>query len=80
MYDPTSVKALERKRRGFSEKLIVKSLKTKKPHDWRKFLRNEENKQQLVEVMYTCWLQYLKDDRRVILIKESAAFTIRPSA
>jgi hypothetical protein len=76
MYIPSSVKALERKRRGYSEKLIVKGLNTKKPHDWKNFLCNEENKQQLIELMHKCWLEFVHDDCKVILIKEDEAFHI----
>ena len=55
MYSTTSVKALEIKRRGSSDILIVKELKTKKSQNWKNFLCNEDNKQQLVELMHTFW-------------------------
>lgn len=44
MYSTHSVKALERKRRGITEKLLVKGANTKKPSDWKAFLCNEETK------------------------------------
>ena len=76
MYSSTSVKAMERNRRGSSNKLIVKGLLTEKPHDWKQFLQNEDNKKQLVQLMHKCWLEYVKENRKVILIKEGEAFRI----
>ena len=76
MYSTNSVKALERKRRGITEKLLVKGANTKKPCDWKVFLCNEENKEQLIGLMYTCWSDLVQDDRRVILIKNGEAFDI----
>lgn len=76
MYSTNSVKALERKRRGITEKLLVKGVNTKKPHDWKAFLCNEENKEQLIGLMHTCWSELVQDDRRVILIKNGEAFDI----
>ncbi|KAH3846464.1 hypothetical protein DPMN_088765 [Dreissena polymorpha] len=46
---------MERKRRGCGEKLLVKGENTKKPADWRNFLTNYENKQQLVKIMCKSW-------------------------
>jgi len=74
-YTEGSVKALERKRRGESEKLIVKGPMTRKPRDWKTFLVNEENKQQLIAMMQTCWSE-LVTDRSVILIRNGEAHII----
>jgi len=76
MYSTNSVKALERKRRGITEKLLVKGASTKKPRDWKAFLCNEENKEQLIGPMHTCWSELVQDDRRVLLIKNGEAFDI----
>ena len=46
---------MERKRRGCSEKLIVTTENTKKPPDWKTFLANEENKEQLIELLCRVW-------------------------
>ena len=52
MYNPSSVKSLARKRRGFEEKLILKGKKIKKPSDWKCFLKNSGNQEQLIELMF----------------------------
>ncbi|KAH3778617.1 hypothetical protein DPMN_180086 [Dreissena polymorpha] len=46
-----SVKAMERKHRGWGEKLLVKGENTKNTTYLKNFLTNEENKQQLVKIM-----------------------------
>ena len=74
-YSKTSVKALERSRRGVSEKLIVKGAKTRRPYDWKGFLCNDDNKQQLIELMHTTWPEFV-EDRNVILVKNGEAFHI----
>jgi hypothetical protein len=55
MYLKNSIKSMERKRRGCSEKLIVTGENTKKPPDWKTFLVNEENKNQLIELLCRVW-------------------------
>jgi hypothetical protein len=55
MYLEGSVKAMERDQRGSSEKLIIAGSKTKKPKDWKEFLQNSDNKNQLVETLATVW-------------------------
>lgn len=50
-YQPHSIKAQERLRRGFSKKFIVQGMATKKPQDFKVFLGNEENKRQLCQLM-----------------------------
>ncbi|KAL7397163.1 hypothetical protein ABVT39_017800 [Epinephelus coioides] len=54
-YQPDSVKAQERLRRDFSEKFIVKGTATRKPQDFKLFLDNEENNQQLCQLMLKVW-------------------------
>ena len=51
MYLENSIKSMERKRRGYSEKLIVTGENMKKAPDWKTFLVNEENKRQLIELL-----------------------------
>ncbi len=75
-YKTTSVKAQEHKRRGISEKLIVKRSNTKKPQDWKGFLCNADNKDQLIQLMLTCWSEFAKGDRKLILIKNGEAFQV----
>ena len=55
MYLENSIKSMERKRRGCSEKLIVTGENMKKPPDWKTFLANEENKKQLIELLCRVW-------------------------
>jgi hypothetical protein len=55
MYLENSIKSLERKRRGCSEKLIVIGENTKKPPDRKTFLANDENKKQLIELLCRVW-------------------------
>ena len=76
MYSKNYVKALERKRRGITEKLLVKGANTKKTYDRKTFLSNEENKEQLIGLMHTCWSELAPDDRSVILIKNGETFNI----
>jgi hypothetical protein len=54
-YLPTSVKAMERKRRGVGSKLIIKGEATKKPPDWKQFLSNDDNKVQFIQMLLKLW-------------------------
>ena len=54
-YQPDSIKAQERLRRGFSEKFIVKGTATRKPQDFKLVLDTEENKRQLCHLMLKVW-------------------------
>ncbi|KAH3799678.1 hypothetical protein DPMN_153290 [Dreissena polymorpha] len=40
------------------EKLLVKGENTKNPEDWKNFLTNDENKQQLVKITCKSWESY----------------------
>ena len=80
MYSSTSIKAMERKRRGDGEKLILSSTKMKRPQDWKSFLSNDEKESQLVQVLLETWSsaissQVLKD-RDVTLICEGRAYQL----
>ena len=76
-YFPNSVKSMERKRRGCTEKLILKGENTKKPRNWKAFLANDENKQQFSQLLVKEWSkdEYAKhlQGRKVILISEGTA-------
>ena len=54
-YHPNSVKSLERKRRGCGEKLIVMGPAMKRPHDWKGFLSNDNNKEQFIRLLLKLW-------------------------
>ena len=80
MYLENSIKSMERKHRGCSEKLIVTGETTKKPPDWKTFLANEENKKQLIELLCRVWS---KDNfapkllgKNVITVSDGHAFHI----
>ena len=55
MYKVGSIKEMERKLRGSSEKLIIKGPMTKKPPNWKTFLMNDDNKSQLADIIHRVW-------------------------
>ena len=69
-----SIKAHERKRRGTSDTLIVKGLKTRRPKDFKTFLQNDENKKSLCRILKAVWeSDVIADklhDKKIILIVE----------
>ena len=54
-YHLCSIKELERSIRGSSQAHLVKGPSTKVPRDWKKFLRNEENKRRLCSFLLEEW-------------------------
>ena len=54
-YQPDSIKAQERLRRGFTEKYIIDGPNTRKPYDFKSFLGNELNKMQLCDLLLKVW-------------------------
>ena len=54
-YNQFSIKAQERIRRGVSPKHLVPGPDTKKPNDFKLFLCNDENKQQLCRLLLKVW-------------------------
>ena len=77
MYKEGSIKAMERKRRGTGEKIILAGEATKRPGDWATFLSNDENKTQFIKLLLQVWSsdsQAAKlQDRSVVLICEGKA-------
>ena len=70
MYRTNSVKSLERRLRGCGEKFLLSGPSMKRPADWKGFLSNNENKQQLANILVKVWsedsfVSHLKD-RQVI--------------
>ena len=55
MYLENSMKSMERSGRGRSAKLIIKGENSKRPADWKKFLTNDENKEQFIDVILKVW-------------------------
>jgi hypothetical protein len=77
MYVKNSVKTMERQRRGNGEQLLIQGENTRRPKDWTSFLANEENKKQLIKLLYKEWskntnAQHLKG-RKVIFICDGNA-------
>lgn len=56
-YSDVSIKNIERLRRGCGETFLIKGPKTKIPRDWKKFLSNGKNKEQLVNILHNEWKQ-----------------------
>ena len=54
-YKENSIKSFERKRRGTSETLLISGPKTKAPKDWKGFMANDENKTQLIKLLFGEW-------------------------
>ncbi|XP_034071336.1 uncharacterized protein LOC117545602 [Gymnodraco acuticeps] len=54
-YQPDSIKAQERLRRGSSEKRIIDGPNTRRPYDFKSFLGNELNKKQLCDLLLRVW-------------------------
>ena len=54
-YFKDSVKAMERLRRGVSQKYIVDGPATRKPSDFKLFLANDDNKRQLCQLLLKVW-------------------------
>ena len=50
-----SVKEAERRRRDFGDKLVLQGKMTKRPSDWKAFMTNDENKQQLIKLLLRVW-------------------------
>ncbi len=80
MYKESSIKAMERARRGVGEKLLIKGENTRKPQDWKAFLANAENKKQLIALLLKVWgsdsLAKKLQNRHVILVCEGVAYCL----
>ena len=77
MYKLSSIKSDERAQRGASTKLLLKGPSTKRPTDWKQFLKNADNKIQLVHILLQVWssgdFAARLIGRKVILIVEEKA-------
>ena len=81
MYYPDSGKAVEWRRRGCAEKLVLQGELTKHPGDWQTFLTNDENKLQLTRPVLHVWSDDEVADkyknRKLILIAEGHAYSFK---
>ena len=80
-YQVDSIKALERLRRGCSEKLIVEGIASRKPEDFKVFLANEDNKLQLCQILLKVWgdkqaISRLEKSDTAIVIVEGKAYKL----
>ncbi|KAK6190948.1 hypothetical protein SNE40_002706 [Patella caerulea] len=55
MYKDDSIKSMERRRRGSGEKRIIQGENTRRPENWKEFLGNDDNKQQLIALLLKIW-------------------------
>lgn len=80
MYKALSVKTMERVRRGTSNKLLVGGPKTKKPVEWKEFLKNSDNKMRFIEILLEVWSskQFATrlESKEVTLICEGKAYKL----
>ena len=76
-YQPLSIKSQERLRRGYSEKLLLSGVNTRRPPDIKLFLHNDENKLQLFHMLLKVWSSGDSSEklagRSAILIVEGVA-------
>ena len=68
-YRKVSIKAGERKSCGLSDKVIIKSTKSKVPKDFQAFPRNGENKNRLVDLL--CETLSSSPDRALVILQTS---------
>ena len=54
-YHEHSIKAAERERRGTTDTFIVKGPLTRVPKEWKKFLQNDNNKENLLQLILSEW-------------------------
>ena len=80
-YKADSIKGQERFRRGFSDQYIIDGPNTRKPCDFKAFLGNEINKNQLCQLLLKVWSSdlsaaSLKRCKKAVLCVEGKAFDI----
>lgn len=80
MYKKDSVKSMERSRRGCGEKRLIEGENTRRPENWKDFLTNDENKQQLVRLLLKIWssqdcAERLRD-KEVLVVCEGKAYSL----
>ena len=64
-YRDISIKSEERENRNSSSKIIIGSIKSKIPKDVEKFLSNNENKTQLIQLIF----RYIQQNFSAVLVK-----------
>ena len=56
-YKESSIKSMERKRRGTGDRFLIKGKSMKRPADWKAFLSNDANKEMLINLLLDVWSQ-----------------------
>ena len=75
-YRDYSVKSSERHKRGSSDKVLINSLKSKIPRDLNTFLKNNDNKNRLIDLIFEFIIEnrerclFLLNTSRIVLSKE----------
>ena len=81
MYKENSIKSLERTSRGSGQKRIIKGESTKRHENWKSFLSNDSNKQQLVRLLLKVWssgdLGIKLQNKKVIFTCEEKAYLLK---
>ena len=81
IYKKNSLKSSERSRRGVSEKNLVKGPYMKRPHNWKEFLSNDDNKKQFTELLLKVWSNDEFSDniknRKVIITCGESAYMLK---
>jgi hypothetical protein len=79
-YKPDSIKTFERSRRGNSATFTIGGPRTKMPRDFKKFMTNDSNKQQLLRMLYSEWkcdkYAHLMQGRRIFFVLEQECFVL----
>ena len=57
-YHPGSIKTQERLRQGCGEEFILDGQATRKPKDFKEFIKNDENKRQLCRLILDVWSSF----------------------
>ena len=75
-YHPGSIKTQERLRQGCGEEFILDGQATRKPKDFKEFIKNDENKRQLCRLILDVWSSFsaaahLQKCNRVVLVVNS---------
>ena len=80
MYLRDSLKCQERQRRGCEDTLLIEGINTRRPADFKSFLKNDLNKRRLFALMHKVWRRAAAasnlKNRSVFLVVEGKAFKL----
>ena len=80
-YKDRSIKGDERKSRGVSDKLVIRSPTVRVPAEFQKFLNNGDNKERLFEIIEQVWIEnkHLLDGRVIYFARSNQCIQISRS-